>query len=474
MRADSRKTSLRVVLAALTFALAGLGALIAVTLLTLTSRLAASTAELVAVVESVRLAEEAELDLLLHDRTIDPVVKSGLEGQLRERLVQLSQHVTTTQEAKALQEAEAAIDRYFAGPSRPRDGGAGAAALVSEAYDALAAVVSVNLEQSRAAHRGSVRLNSSAKAVGMSLMVTMPLLAAVGSWWLRSRALRPVLDLTSAIRRFASGDRAVRADESGPIELREAARRFNELARELSRQRENQTAFLAGVAHDLRSPLHGLKMAFAVLEPGGERAGEAARHKAADVARRQVERLDRMIEDLLTTTLLEAGQLELNLQEWDLRSTARSCVDLLRSSSPSHDLRLRLPDHPVLVRCDPLRIEQVLDNLVGNAVKYTPTGGGIEVALTGAGKEVELSVSDEGVGIAAPEQGHVFDAFGRGEGSSSVPGFGLGLFVSRRIVEAHGGSIRLRSARGRGSTFSVTLPKLDHADLHARAEGSIH
>jgi signal transduction histidine kinase len=456
MRHGSRLLSLRTAFAALTLSLTALGVLVAVLLMAVTSRLASSTAELVAVVESVRLAEEAELDLLLHDRTLEPVVKASLEAQLRERLVELAEHVTTAQEAEALESATAAVARYFAGAS-----GAGASGprLVTDAYDALAAVVAVNLDQSRAAQRRSERLSQGANAAGIGLMLAVPVLAAVGAGWLRSRTLRPVTDLTSAIRRFASGDRTVRADEAGPIELAEAARHFNELAAELYRQRETQRAFLAGVAHDLRSPLHGLKSAFEVLGTGDERTGEAMRRRAADVAGRQMERLERMIEDLLTTTLLDAGRLKLNLQEWDLRITARTCLELIRSSSGSHDLRLTVPDHAVLVHCDPLRMEQVIDNLVGNAVKYTPAGGRIHVALSGAGTDVELAVSDDGVGIATREQGHVFDAFSRVEATASAPGLGLGLFMSRKIVEAHGGSIELRSGRGRGTTFVVRLPR---------------
>src|SRR5262249_39563657 len=125
-----------------------------------------------------------------------------------------------------------------------------------------------------------------------------------------------------------------------------------------------------------------------------------------------------------------------------------------------HALIVSAPDEPVRLRCDPMRIEQVLANLVNNAIKYSPPGGTVRVTVAPRPDAAVVSVADEGVGMSADELAHVFDPFRRGAGTShAVPGTGLGLFVARRIVEAHDGGITVASAPGAGSTFTVRIPR---------------
>jgi signal transduction histidine kinase len=134
-------------------------------------------------------------------------------------------------------------------------------------------------------------------------------------------------------------------------------------------------------------------------------------------------------------------------------------VELHRPSSQQHQLELSVPDLPVSVRGDPTRLTQVLTNLLSNAIKYSPRGGFVRVLLAQSQEEVTISVSDEGVGIAPDEYEHIFEPFRRSKGSSAgIPGIGLGLSVSRRIVRAHGGDIEVVSQVGVGSTFRVRIP----------------
>jgi signal transduction histidine kinase len=168
-----------------------------------------------------------------------------------------------------------------------------------------------------------------------------------------------------------------------------------------------------------------------------------------------------MIADLLDTTRLEAGQLEMRFAEADLGALAAGVVEGFQDGSPRHRLVATLPDAPLPVRCDPERIEQVIGNLITNAIKYSPEGGTIEVSAAARGDRVELAVRDSGVGIPADELAHVFDPFRRVAATRHVaPGAGLGLFVVRRIVEAHGGTIEVDSAPGAGSTFRIGLQAL--------------
>jgi signal transduction histidine kinase len=237
------------------------------------------------------------------------------------------------------------------------------------------------------------------------------------------------------------------------------ARTFNEMAASLARQQQDQLTFLAGVAHDLRNPLSALKMSTALVDPSRPEASPERIQKMLALVRRQVARLDRMVGDLLDSTRIEAGNLDLQLEERDARELARSVVELYEAAGPGHALSLHLPEAPLLLRCDGTRIEQVLNNLVSNALKYSPVGTRVDVTVAQEGEEVVLSVADQGMGISAEERRHLFAPFQRTDGAREhAPGAGLGLSVARRIVEAHGGRIEVDSHPGQGSVFRVWLP----------------
>jgi two-component system, OmpR family, sensor histidine kinase MtrB len=277
-------------------------------------------------------------------------------------------------------------------------------------------------------------------------------------WWMRRSVFRPLLDISQAMRRFGGGRKRTRAPEDGPTELREMARTFNEMANSLSRQQEEQLTFLAGVAHDLRNPLSALKMSAALIN-SGRPLPEERLQKTMALVRRQVARLDRMVGDLLDSTRIEAGRFELSLEERDVRELAREVVELYLAGGSSHDLRLVLPEEPVLLRADATRVEQVLHNLVSNALKYSPVGSRVDVLVERSGEEVVLSVVDRGIGISKEELRGLFTPFRRtGRARETAPGVGLGLSVARRIVEAHRGRIEVDSRAGVGSTFRVRLP----------------
>jgi signal transduction histidine kinase len=173
---------------------------------------------------------------------------------------------------------------------------------------------------------------------------------------------------------------------------------------------------------------------------------------------RQVEKLRRMIGDLLDAARVETGQLSLELQPCELKDLVAEVVEHYRQAAPGHPIALFVPHKPVAVRCDPLRIEQVLSNLVGNAIKYSPNGTPVEVAVTHDAGRATVTVADQGVGVAPEDRPHLFEPFRRGSRARGVAGLGLGLAVARRIVEAHGGRIELDSVGTAGSTFHLILP----------------
>jgi signal transduction histidine kinase len=345
--------------------------------------------------------------------------------------------------------------------------------LLDEALSSLEELVAFNVGEAHDAQEQANRWDQIADVGGSSVAILLLAGMTTILLWVRRVVLRPVLQVSQAMRRFGAGQKSIQAPETGPAELREMARTFNEMASSLSRQQENQLAFLAGVAHDLRNPLSALKMSTALADPGRSDASPERIQKMLVLVGRQVARLDRMVGDLLDSTRIEAGRLELQLEERDARELAHAVVELYQATGPSHELSLSVPESPVLLRCDGARIEQVLNNLVSNALKYSPAGTRVEVTVQQQGEEALLSVSDQGIGISAEEQPHLFTPFRRSPGARErASGAGLGLSVARRIVEAHGGVIEVESQPGQGSVFRIRLPLARAAQLLSPAPDS--
>jgi signal transduction histidine kinase len=271
---------------------------------------------------------------------------------------------------------------------------------------------------------------------------------------------RPVLALTAAMFRFANGDETSRTVPRGARELRQVGSTFNEMADRLVRQNENRLAFLAGVAHDLRNPISTLKLSTDSLARGPQPPPPEKSARTLAIVARQVQRLDRMVGDLLDATRIEAGRFELRSERIDLRSTARNVAELYRAASEAHAIETIAGEAPVLAICDPARIEQVLTNLVSNAIKYSPGGGRVILSVAQQGDDAVVSVADEGLGIPPEDRERIFDPFHRAARTSErIPGIGLGLSVARKLVEAHGGRLEVESQVGVGSTFRMRLPR---------------
>jgi signal transduction histidine kinase len=449
-------TSLQRILSTVTI-ITGLLALVATgALITVTSLLDRVTRTMADSVESIRLAEESEVDLLLHARTSDALIRHDLEGRLRSKLDAARAHVTDPSEALMLARARVNVEAYIAASSTAPGDWDRLAVLQSSAYGELDALARLNVEQARAAHAESSRWDALAKLLGF---VTGGLLVAVSAgllYWLKRHAFRHVLALANVMRRFSRGDRDVRAREVGPAELREMSVCFNELASAIAAQRQAQTAFLGGIAHDLRDPLSAVTMAIELLQID---PGSAQIRRTADIVKRQTLRLERMVCDLLEMAKVDAGELELDLDTEDLRRLVDAVVELRAGSSSRPRLELRLADAPVLVRCDAQRIEQVISNLVSNALKYSPGATPVEIEVANEAGEAVMRVIDHGLGIDEADQQHLFEPFRRvGRSRDAAPGVGLGLWVVRRIVDAHGGRIAVDNTTGGGATFVVHLP----------------
>jgi two-component system, OmpR family, sensor histidine kinase MtrB len=432
-----------------------------VSLMWLATSLHRSTVQLETALQSVRVAEEMQVDLLTYIRTEDPFLRDRVESDLRQRLYQARDYANTPEEIQLLDEAgrsiEAHIEETEKAPELKRTDGQ-----MERAFAALRRFIDINVQQAGDSMRGSEKLDDIGERIGMGVGAALIMGITLVLVWLRSVAFQPVFAIQQAIRDFAAGHKDTRAPENGPEELKIIAKQFNEMAISLDRQYERQLSFLAAVAHDLRNPLVAMKLSANALSSDRQLSPETVTNLMS-VIKRQVNALDRMIGDLLDTSRIEAGHLELRLTECDGRTIAHEAFDLYRMASKDHQLTLTLPSAPVLVRCDPVRIQQVLNNLVSNAVKYSPSGTKIELSVENIGHEVRFRVADQGIGIAQSEIACVFEPFRRTAFSrkEEVPGVGLGLSVAQRIVKAHGGRIQVDSEVGKGSTFWVYLPAIE-------------
>src|SRR5215475_7703571 len=424
-------------------------------LVLLTTHLHRATLDMENGLHGVHVAEELQIDLLRYDRTRDPSDRADIEHDLRQNIYNVRQYVNAPEEGKALNDAEKFLDIYFS-QARQRGLEPNSSAL-NDTFAALRRFVDINVEQADASLKESERWDEMGDRIGLGVAAALLIGTAVMLIWLRAVAFRPVFEIRNVIKNFAGGDKTARISVHGPEELRGIATQFNEMADALARQHHNQAAFLAAVAHDLRNPLNALKISAEVLAVPAVTSDRLSNLNG--VIKRQVSSLDRMVGDLLDSSKIEAGNLELRLEEYDARAIAQEVFNLFKSSSQAHEFVLNLPNAPIFLHCDHIRIEQVLNNLIGNAIKYSPGGGNIGLSLAQAGDEAMFEVSDEGMGIPREEIPYVFEPFRRSRtGREDIPGVGLGLSVAQRIVRAHGGRIHVESQIGKGTTFRVYLP----------------
>ena len=297
--------------------------------------------------------------------------------------------------------------------------------------------------------------------------------AIVVAAMLTRRITTPLRRLTEASRDLAEGDFARRvpsdAIEDGPIELSELGLQFNAMAERLQqsveiirRDRDRSREFLADVSHELRTPIAALRT-FNELMVEGAADDASTRAEFLETSRAQLERLDWLALNLLELSKLDSGLVLLDLRPEDLRASVEQAVDQSAATARRRGVQLTMdrPDAPIQLRHDPVRIGQVVTNLVGNAIKFTPRGGKVVIQVRAEPEGgASIVVSDTGIGIEPGELPRIFDRFFRGSGGSEArgSGSGLGLAIVRSIVEMHGGTVTVESRLGAGATFRVVLP----------------
>ena len=214
--------------------------------------------------------------------------------------------------------------------------------------------------------------------------------------------------------------------------------------------------------HELKTPVAIIKGYAETLSRPAARRNAQLQEEMLGAITEEADRLARLVDDLLDVSRLQAGGLPFrDVDDVDLRLIAQRVCERYRPQAQNHTLRLDFPDDFPIIRGDPQRLEQALDNFVSNALKYSPRGGEVVIRGEATPAEVVLSVSDQGVGIPLDEQEKIFERFYRVEGpeTRAASGAGLGLYLTRAIIKAHGGRCWVQSRPGQGSTFYAALPR---------------
>lgn len=295
---------------------------------------------------------------------------------------------------------------------------------------------------------------------GFGAMISEPAASAFATALREARvraAMLTAIILVIGVLAWAMGGRLTRLYQRA-LDARGEAER---LAGELQRAVSTRDDFLASAAHDLRNPLAAISGAADLLERTLERGDVPRERLEASVAHIQTaaRRIGGMLDAFLDLAQLQLGRpLQLRKELQDVAALAREVVAQFQQASARHRIRLAAPDELMAV-VDAPRLQRVMDNLVGNAIKYSPEPDDIDVALREEGADLVFSVRDRGIGIPPSEIEAVFERFRRGSNvAERFSGTGIGLAGVRQVVEQHGGSVEVTSALGSGSTFTVRLP----------------
>ncbi len=290
---------------------------------------------------------------------------------------------------------------------------------------------------------------------GLLLLVALAsLLVALA---ISRRITVPISRLEAHALEVGRGQLDRQVEVHGPKELEDLASAFNRMAEEIRLREEQREEYIHMISHDLRTPLTVVLGQGLIIRSAPDRP-EIVR-KSASALVTSAERMNAMIQDLVDSARLESGQLELNRTPVDLRSFILDLIERFAGVLESDRIRLDVPPKLPTVLADQNRLERIVTNLLTNAFKYSEPGTDVTVTISDAGGEVVTSVSDRGQGIPAEELAHIFRRFHRTrDARQRREGLGLGLYITRLLVEAHGGRIWVDSEVGKGSTFHFTLP----------------
>jgi two-component system OmpR family sensor kinase len=278
-----------------------------------------------------------------------------------------------------------------------------------------------------------------------------------GGWWFVLHALRPIENISSAAVKISAGDLSQRINVAeAESELGQLAAVLNSTFARLQTAFVQQQQFTSDAAHELRTPV-SVMLTQAQTALNRERTAPEYR-ETVETCQRAAQRMRRLIESLLALARLDAGQEPMKRLDFDLANTVRDCVELVRPLADERNVKIVSDLPPLKCVGDSERLAQVITNLLTNAIQYNLPDGEVRIAAKSQNGMILLTVNDTGKGIAVEDLPRVFERFYRADKSRSTGGNGLGLAISRSVVEAHGGTIEVTSKENVGTTFSVRLP----------------
>src|SRR5918911_2464808 len=336
--------------------------------------------------------------------------------------------------------------------------------IVSERMDNLIdsarEVLAIN---NRIVDREVHRLSLKAEQVQRGLIVLVLLSTAVAltiALALTRYIARPISEIDGAIRQLGGADFSKPIAVRGPEDLRYLGRRLDWLRRRLDEFETQKNRFLRHVSHELKTPLTALREGAELLNDQVAGPLVPAQKQVVSIMRDNSVKLQRLIEELLDYQRALHAAASLEIKPIELDELVRDAARPHELAAQAKGLRLTIDAQPVMLEADPQKLRSIVDNLISNAVKFTPSGGTIAVRARSAGREAVIEVLDTGPGVPAEERDSIFNLFfrGRTKSESSVKGSGLGLAIARELVEAHGGQIAVVGG-AQGGHFRVTLPR---------------
>lgn len=279
-----------------------------------------------------------------------------------------------------------------------------------------------------------------------------------GGWWLVSRSLNPISNISATAVKISAGDLSQRINVAeAESELGQLAAVLNSTFARLEAAFAQQKQFASDAAHELRTPV---SVILTQTQTALNRERDAASYKlTVEACQRAAQRMRKLIESLLALARFDAGQEVLKQMPFDLAKTLSECAELVQPLADQRGVKISIEVKPLAIAGDPERIAQVVTNLLTNAIQYNQPEGEVRVKLASENGLAVLTVADTGQGIAAEDLPRVFGRFFRADSSRTGAGnAGLGLAISKAIVEAHGGTIEVSSAEETGTTFTVRLP----------------
>ncbi len=282
-------------------------------------------------------------------------------------------------------------------------------------------------------------------------------IASISGLWYSTRLVRPIAEITETAQALRGGDRTARTGFEGEDEISVLGRTFDEMADAIEADRQLERRLTADVAHELRTPLQAIQATVEAMQDGVLPADE----ERLGIVRDETVRLARLADAILELTRLERGSLPFDMQRIDLGGPVRTAVDSLQALIESKELSLQTDiAQGVAVIGDPDRLQQAVGNLLGNAARYTPSGGCVVVSVRSENGCAMIEVADTGVGIAEEDLPHVFNRFWRADDAraTATGGLGIGLAVTKEIVERHRGAIDVERRDAGGTLFRIRLP----------------